>query len=501
MDQVLKDDIKKMGKSIDRVEQQLDRFKNGFPYLTITKPATVGDGIIRLSDDDLDQNISSFERNADQYHITKFVPASGAASRMFKRLFSFLEEDESVVENDEFLTQFFDDLQHFAFAKSLDEEMQKNGQTLEEARKDKKYHEIVKALLLPEGLNYGQLPKGLLEFHKYGTDARTATAEHFAEGERYAKGKNGEVHLHFTVSPEHQEAFDQHVKELKQGYDKFTIDFSQQDPNTDTIAVTPDNEPFREDDGSILFRPAGHGALIENLNKIDADIVFVKNIDNVVPDHLKEPTVKYKKALGGLLIDTQQKLFAYVRELENEVNENQLKEIEAFAKDKLMLSFKSGYDAMSINEKATYLKQQLNRPLRVCGMVPNTGEPGGGPFWIEEKDGSNSLQIVETSQFNPDDKEAQGALQSATHFNPVDLICAFKDHNGSKFDLTKYVDPDTGFITEKSKSGKSLKALELPGLWNGAMSDWITLFVEVPIETFNPVKTVNDLLREQHQGV
>ena len=500
MNEDLKKELEQLGKSVAKVEEQLNRFKNGFPYLEIKKPATVGDGIIKLSEADLDRYSSIYEKQSGDYEITKFVPASGAASRMFKRLFEFLTEDESEVEESKFLTKFFDGIEHFAFYNSLNKKLEAQGTSVAEAKKNKNYHQIVEALLNEDGLGYGQLPKGLLEFHSYGDDAKTPTAEHFTEGEKYAKGKGGKVRLHFTVSPEHQKAFEAEVAELKKNFSDYEVTFSQQDPDTDTIAVTPENEPFREEDGSLLFRPAGHGALIENLNEIDADIVFIKNIDNVVPDKLKEPTIKYKKALGGLLIDVQTKLFAHLQTLDKDPTEDQLTEIEKFAQEELMLTFKNAYNVQPLGYKLMYIKSLLKRPLRVCGMVPNTGEPGGGPFWTQESNGSQTLQIVETSQFNPDDKDAEAVLQLATHFNPVDLICAFKDYKGQKFDLRKFVDPDTGFITEKSKNGKDLKALEMPGLWNGAMSKWTTLFVEVPIETFNPVKTVNDLLREQHQG-
>lgn len=500
MNQAFKNTIEKMGKSTEKVEQQLAQFRAGFPYLDIKKPATVNDGIIKLSTDSLDQFISFYDSRSYNYDIVKFVPASGAASRMFKRLFEFLEEEEVVAEQDPFLKNFFDGLEKFAFSASLNTVLEQKGSSLAQAKADKAYHLIVNTLLSEEGLNYGQLPKGLLEFHKYGEFSKTPTSEHFTEGENYAKGKEGVVHLHFTVSPEHQSLFDKHVKEIRKGMSHFEVSFSKQDPATDTIAVTPDNEPFLDGD-EILFRPAGHGALIENLNQVNADFVFIKNIDNVVPDHLKEMTIRYKKGLGGLLMTVQNQVFSHLEKLERNINELELLEVEEFARRDLMLSFRDDYNELSFVEKVGYMQYLLHRPLRVCGMVPNTGEPGGGPFWVKESDGSYSLQIVETSQFNPEDEAAQQALKSATHFNPVDLICAYKDYAGRKFDLKKYVDPDTGFITAKSKGGKDLKALELPGLWNGAMSNWITLFVEVPLETFNPVKTVNDLLRDQHQGV
>ncbi|SMG33591.1 protein of unknown function [Marivirga sericea] len=500
MDNRLKDDIQKAGKSVELVEQQLLRFKKGFPYLPIDRPATVGDGLIQLSEKSKDEFIAFYEKQSHDYSMTKFVPASGAASRMFKNLYSFLEEDESKAEQDDFLKSFFENIHKFAFSDALDKKMQEKGNGLDEALKNKEFHAIVKALLLEEGLNYGNLPKGLLDFHDYKSGIKTPVGEHFTEGENYARGAQGKVRLHFTVSPEHQKLFQEHAESVRKGFNQFEITFSQQKPETDTIAVNPDNTPFYNVDGSILFRPAGHGALLENLNDLDNDIVFIKNIDNVVPDHLKLNTIHYKKALAGLLMSVQSKLFGYQNQLERNINELELLEIENFARKDLFVVFKDDYAQLEFSEKVGYLQYLLHRPIRVCGMVKNTGEPGGGPFWVKEEDGSLNLQIAETSQIDPDDKNAQKALQSATHFNPVDLVCGIKDLHGRKFDLIKYRNPETGFITSKSKDGKELKALELPGLWNGAMSDWITLFVEVPLSTFNPVKTVNDLLRAEHQA-
>ncbi|GAA5029127.1 hypothetical protein GCM10011506_17180 [Marivirga lumbricoides] len=501
MNQEVKDKITQSGKNLNTIEEQLRRFESGFPYLPIQRAATVEDGIIKLSDDSMEHFISFYEKRALDYEICKFVPASGAASRMFKNLFAFLDEDASKAETDEFLIKFFTNINKFAFAPSLDKALKAHGSGLQESLQNKDYHRIVKVLLTEEGLNYGQQPKGLLEFHKYGDKAKTPVAEHFTEGENYAKGKDNKVRLHFTVSPEHQKAFQEHVDKINKGFANFEITFSQQKPETDTIAVDMNNQPFYESDGTILFRPAGHGALIENLNDLDANIVFIKNIDNVVPDHLKSETIRYKKALGGLLMNVQLKIFSYQNQLERTINELELIEIENFAKKELNIIFKNDYDDLPFAEKVGYVEYLLHRPIRVCGMVPNTGEPGGGPFWVSESDGSLSLQIAETSQIDPNDPTAQQALQSATHFNPVDVVCGLKDLHGRKFDLLKYIDPETGFITEKSKDGKALKAQELPGLWNGAMSNWITLFVEVPLVTFNPVKTVNDLLRKEHQGV
>ncbi len=501
MNQELKDKVSKSGKSLNIVEDQLNRFESGFPYLPIQRPATIGDGLIKLKEDSLKQYISFFEDRALDYEICKFVPASGAASRMFKDLYAFLGQEESKAETDDFLITFFNNIHQFAFANALDEVLTKKGKGLKQCIADKQYHQVVNFLLSEDGLNYGNLPKGLLDFHQYGEVAKTPVAEHFTEGENYAFGKDAKVRLHFTVSPEHQEAFEKHVNDLNTASGNFEVSFSQQKPETDTIAVTPENDPFYEKDGSILFRPAGHGALLENLNDLDADIVFIKNIDNVVPDHLKQETIRYKKALGGLLMHIQLQVFSFQNKLERNINELELIEVENFAKNELSLVFKSDYADLPFSEKVAYLAYLLHRPIRICGMVPNTGEPGGGPFWVSESNGSLSLQIAETSQIDPNDAKAQEALQAATHFNPVDLVCGLKDLHGRKFDLLEFRDPETGFITEKSKDGKSLKALELPGLWNGAMSNWITLFVEVPLVTFNPVKTVNDLLRKEHQGV
>jgi hypothetical protein len=500
MNQELTDKISKSGKSLVTVEEQLKRFEKGFPYLPIQRAATAGDGLIKLKENSLKQYISFFEDRALDYEISKFVPASGAASRMFKNLFSFLEQEESKAESDDFLRTFFANIQQFAFAGALDKTLTKTGKSLQQCIADKQYHHIVKTLLTEEGLNYGNLPKGLLDFHQYGDVAKTPVAEHFTEGENYALGTDGKIRLHFTVSPEHQEAFEEHIAHLNRGSGNFEVTFSQQKPETDTIAVTPENEPFYEKDGSILFRPAGHGALLDNLNDLDANIVFIKNIDNVVPDHLKQETIRFKKALGGLLMNIQLQVFSFQNKLERNITELELIEVENFAKNELSLVFKSDYADLPFSEKVAYIAYLLHRPIRVCGMVPNTGEPGGGPFWVSEPDGSLSLQIAETSQIDPNDSTAQEVLQSATHFNPVDLVCGLKDLHGRKFDLLEFRDPETGFITDKSKDGKALKALELPGLWNGAMSNWITLFVEVPLITFNPVKTVNDLLRKEHQG-
>jgi hypothetical protein len=359
-------------------------------------------------------------------------------------------------------------------------------------------------LLEDKWLGYGRLPKGLLRFHQYPDDARTAMEEHLVEGALYARNDAGQVNLHLTVSEEHLPLFEKLVSETCPRYEqkynvRYSVSFSTQNPRTDTIAVDMNNAPFRLEDGSLMFRPGGHGALIDNLNQIDADIVFVKNIDNVSPDHLKEETVMYKKALAGILVEMQEKIAGYLQLIERgDYSHQQVEELIYFLQNELCTK-NPETKLLEDAELILYIKRKLLRPLRVCGMVLNDGEPGGGPFFAVNPDGTFSLQIVEQSQLDKNNPKIQAMYTSGTHFNPVDLVCALKRPDGTKYHLPDYVDKNTGFISKKSKDGSELKALELPGLWNGAMSDWNTVFVEVPIETFNPVKTVNDLLRPQHQ--
>lgn len=378
------------------------------------------------------------------------------------------------------------------------------AKNIDELLSANQYKEVVKAMLDKEGLNYGALPKGLLKFHKYANGSRTPLEEHLVEGALYAREKDGTVNIHFTVSTEHRALFEALVNKVVPAYEKefgvnYNVSFSEQKPSTDTVAANPDNTPFRTKDGDLLFRPGGHGALIENLNDIDADVVFIKNIDNVVPDRLKADTVRYKKLLAGVLVSLQQQVFAYLRKLDSgKYTMDELREMLQFVQKKLFTK-NPETKMLEDTELAIYLRKKLNRPMRVCGMVRNVGEPGGGPFLAYNADGTISLQILESSQIDMNDAEKKAMFEKGTHFNPVDLVCAVKDYQGNAFNLPQYVDPQTGFISHKSKDGKELKALELPGLWNGAMSDWSTVFVEVPLSTFNPVKTVNDLYREQHQ--
>ncbi len=499
MNESLKTALSQAGADVMEVEKQLEYFRKGFPYLHVMRAASIGDGILKPDESETVQYITHYEQRQQELSIVKFVPASGAASRMFKQLFAYLEEDEQEGGKDPFIEKFITGLDDFAFSSALNGKLKQKGTTLNDLKHQGKYHEIVRALLSEEGLNYGWLPKGLLQFHKYSDYARTPVEEHFSEGVQYAIGAGNKIRLHFTVSPEHQHEFESHVAQARAGFDGYDFDvtFSQQKKSTDTIAVTPENDPFLEDDGTILFRPAGHGALLENLNDIESDLIFIKNIDNVVPDHLKGETVKYKKLLAGLLLDTRDRVFNYLEQLEEGVGESTLIEIEDYAKNVLLLDLKDGRDKAERREQLIYA---LDRPIRACGMVENTGEPGGGPFWVKDKNGKLSLQIGETAQLDPNDEDIMAKLQGSTHFSPTDVVCSVRDYKGEKFDLLQFRDPDTGFITEKSKGGRKLKALELPGLWNGSMAGWISLFVEVPLITFNPVKTVNDLLRPEHQG-
>jgi len=503
MDQTLQQKISAQGMSPEKAKEQIDNFISGFPYLPIQEAAGIGNGIMDFSDEELNKYKQLYKEKAPNQKIIKFIPASGAASRMFKDLFSFLEGDGDISKSS-FVQKFIDNIDKFAFYGDLDRSLKQSGSGIKEAIDQKEYQLIISHLLEDKGLGYGNLPKGLLKFHHYEDHDRTPTYEHFIEGVMYGQGKDNTVRLHFTVSPEHEDHFHKEVNEIQPKLEKefgvkFKVAFSQQKKATDTIAVNPDNTPFEEEDGSILFRPAGHGALLENLNEIDGDLIFIKNIDNVVPDSLKETTKEYKEALGGLLLDIQEKIFHGLDALERKIGQDSVDFAQQVITDLLQGKLPDGYNEMSLEEKGKYLETKLNRPLRICGMVKNTGEPGGGPFWVKVSDGSVSLQIAETAQIDLDNPSQKEILQSSTHFNPVDLLCATKDFKGQKFDLLKFRDLKTGFITGKSKNGKELKAMELPGLWNGAMADWNTLFVEVPLITFNPVKTVNDLLRDEHQ--
>ena len=491
------------------IDQQIINFKNGFPFTQLVKAAKISNGIKLLSDSEIDTLKSKYEKNKS-LSICKFVPASGAATRMFKALFEFesaynlSECNPALLENEAYVhvKEFFEQIEKFAFYPEMESILNKEGKSIKKLMKENRCNEILDVLLGNKGLNYRNLPKGLLHFHLYPDGSRTPVEEHLVEGTLYGKNPDGTVNIHFTVSPEHMEIIRKLIESAKKRYEdlyqvKYNIFFSLQKPSTDTIAVDKENNPFRENDGSLLFRPAGHGALLENLNDLDDDIIFIKNVDNIVPDKIKDTTVLYKKVLGGLLVECRENIFRYLHMLDSESGDIPLSEIEDFVKHTLCIEFHS--DKMNDDEKKKFLYQKLNRPIRICGMVKNVGEPGGGPFWAKNSDNTVSLQIVETSQVNLKAIEQRAIFDSSTHFNPVDIVCSIKDYKNKKFDLHKYRDPNTGFISKKSKNGRSLKAQELPGLWNGSMADWNTVFVEVPLITFNPVKIVNDLLRPEHQ--
>ena len=496
--------LAKKGISEQQIAEQLACFEKGFPFLKLDAAASIERGVVAPAECEIKQYLDAWDayKQGDKT-IVKFVPASGAASRMFKNLFEFLGADYNTPKTD-FEKKFFDHIHSFAFFNDLNAACLDNtGKTIDALIAEKEYKPVVANLLEAAGLNYGALPKGLLKFHRYADGVRTPLEEHLVEGALYAAGKTGKVNVHFTVSTEHRELFKQLVEEKVADYSKkfgidYNVSFSEQKPSTDTVAADMENNPFR-DNGKLLFRPGGHGALIENLNDLDADIVFIKNIDNVVPDRLKDETVTYKKLIAGVLVTLQQQAFEYLELLDSgKYTQEQLEEIIRFVQQKLFCR-KNDIKDLEDAELVIYLRKKLNRPMRVCGMVKNVGEPGGGPFLAYNPDGTISSQILESSQIDMDDPAKKEMFEKGTHFNPVDLVCAVRDFKGHKFDLVKFVDKATGFISYKSKSGKDLKALELPGLWNGAMSDWSTVFVEVPLGTFNPVKTVNDLLREQHQ--
>lgn len=464
------------GLTRETVERQIENFRRGFPFLKVVRAASPADGILMPDAEAVDAAVARYEKAAERCSVVKFVPASGAATRMFKELFAFVNEGKRGKGIDTLL----ENIERFAFWSEL--------KSLLPAGADDK---ATVDTIVNDGLGYGHRPKGLVTFHAYPDGARKAVEEHLVEGAAYA-ASNGAARIHFTVSPEHIAGFRDLLEHKVPVYEKrfgirYDISFSVQKPSTDTIAVNPDNTPFRQDDGSLLFRPAGHGALIENLSEIDADLVFIKNIDNVTTDAQRSDTIRYKKALAGILLDLQAEAFARLKELE--AGTADLAPIAEFVEKRLFIKLPVNYD------RALLLKL-LDRPIRVCGMVRNEGEPGGGPFWVANPDGTESLQIAESSQIAPEDMPL---MQSATHFNPVDLVCGLRNAKGERFDLRNYTDPATGFISSKSSGGRELRAQELPGLWNGAMARWSTIFVDVPITTFSPVKAVQDLLRPQHQ--
>lgn len=501
---------------VEKIVEQIEIFENGIPYIKLYKPCLVGNGIKVIPDDKQQEFINLFIDALEKKSVIKFVPASGAATRMFKKLLAALLNDPeidvkklklSTSKGDEesiATLDFFENINRFAFYDELKKVANKNGNDLDEIIGNGEVADVIKLVATEEGLNYSNLPKGSVLFHYYPEDPRTAFEEHLIEAMNYVANKDGVMRIHFTISPEHEkdvkQLFNIIVEKLAAQNWIFEINFSFQSPSTDTISVTSENKPFRDEDGKIVFRPGGHGTLLKNLNDLNADIILIKNIDNVVQEYLSSDTYKYKKILGGYLISLQEKVSNLLTEWHNiKLDDQSIDGIINFINEEFDIDLKEKLNSKSLTEKKKFLFDFLNRPIRVCGMVKKEGHPGGGPFFVVDDNGNISKQIVETVQIDLSDKEQNKILDAGTHFSPVDFACGVKDYLGNNFDLQKYSNPDTGLITKKSKDGKELKALELPGLWNGGMYYWLTVFVEVPKVTFNPVKEINDLLKPEHQ--
>ena len=510
--------MQRLGISEEQVKAQIRIFRKPLFFARLRRPCTLGDGIQQISSNELDHYIQLHGEAAREGRFIKFVPASGAASRMFKLLFEIygqssppcIEEfrelaDKGDQRSKDFLC-FQDGIRSMGFFEDLKARVGKEGLSVERLLGQNQWQEILKYLVTEQGLDYGALPKGLLKFHRYPSGNRTAFEEHLVEAIHSVRDGKGGCRLHLTVSPEHEVAFRQCFERIRSWYEQqfrclLEVTFSIQEHSSDTIAVDLENRPFREKDGRLLFRPGGHGALLYNLANIGGDLIYVKNIDNILPDRLREPTILWKKVLGGLLVEIQKTVYGHVRQLmEGSKDTEPIEMAMDFAKNRLLIPEPKGFKQWSVEKKRDFVLNRLNRPLRVCGMVRNEGEPGGGPFWVEGKDGNLSVQIVESAEVDPQSNEQQAIWGSSSYFNPVDLVCAVKDFRGNPFPLKDYINAEAVFISQKSKDGRDLKSLELPGLWNGAMAEWITLFVEVPIATFNPVKTINDLLKPEHQS-
>lgn len=504
--------IKDKGLDIETIEDQLLYFTKNTQNIQLHSPATIGDGIAKFSEKECQQFALYYDKNATNLSVVKFVPASGAASRMFKSLYQFLEHYDLTKETinsyvnrtrslDLFL--FFVTVEKLPFHDQVFELLKRQYPAYKSMPIDQRRYIFVQLLLGEKEFNFGHYPKGLLPFHNYKTHITTAFEEHLVEASQYAN-INGTSTLHFTVSKtNHQQFLDyfEAIKTIVETKTKttFNISYSFQDPKTDTLAVTMDNTPFKVDD-KLLFRPSGHGALIKNLNAIDADLIFIKNIDNVVMEHYLESMVFYKKVLAGVLLKLQDETFAFAHELDQyDISEDRITLIANFLSKKLNVYISPEFEKYANRFKIDYLKTRIHRPIRVCGMVKNEGEPGGGPFWIKRENGELSLQIVEMNQIDTKSTLQKTILESATHFNPVDIVCGVKNYKGKNYDLEAFVDTKAHFIAIKNKYGKKLKTLERPGLWNGGMAHWNTVFVEVPLSTFNPVKQVSDLLKAQHQ--
>jgi hypothetical protein len=504
--------IKSHGVSLEKIIEQLAIFDDGVAKIILDRPAKIDDGIIKLNKDEFLKYAAYFDAEKSTLKLKKFVPASGAATRMFKFLNEFLNdfepENESINayinrRNDKNLPVFLAGIEKFPFYEKVKNRVKELCDDYYSLQQHEKSYRFIQTMMCEQNFNFANKPKASLDFHHYKTHIATPIEEHLNECASYGSANNIS-NLHFTVSAEHRQLFENIIDEVKQKMEEKTktvtqISFSYQDKSTDTIAVDLDNKPYRNENKQLLFRPGGHGALINNLNQLDADLIFIKNIDNIIQNHIDEVAL-YKKGLAGKLLELQKQVYSYLRAIDAfEIRESNLPEIIAFLNNKLNIKFYQGFDKYTFENKIQSIKNKLNRPIRICGMVKNEGEPGGGPFWVKSVRGNLSLQIVESSQVDIENKKQKQILSAATHFNPVDLVCNIKNYKGEKFDLTQFVDKNAGFIVTKNRSGNEVKSYELPGLWNGAMAKWITVFVEVPLITFNPVKTVNDLLKPAHQ--
>ncbi|MBP2831383.1 DUF4301 family protein [Aquimarina sp. U1-2] len=506
--------IKSKGLTVDKIVSQIEIFKNGIPFVPLRSAATLNHGILKFTEHYQSELTKLYNSRISKLETIKFVPASGAATRMFKDLFKFLDTYDFKKESLNSYTNhekanairlFLIGLEKFPFYDTVMSEIKNAYPKFESLSEGRQLYIFVETMLKEAGMNYGNFPKGLLPFHKYSDSVATSFEEHLYEAAGYNTNHKGESKLHFTISKDHLEGFKEEFDRIRKKVEEktnthFSITYSFQKSETDTIAVTENNELFRKEDGSLLFRPGGHGALIENLNDLDGDIIYIKNIDNVVVRKYQDEVTGYKKILAGKLLEIQDEVFRILNGLDQQnPTEAELKDIKKFLVQQLNVTLPLDFDKFSEKYKLQFLRTSLDRPIRVCGMVINEGEPGGGPFWIKQENGRLALQIIESPQINKDDSRQKNILASSTHFNPVDLVCGVRNYKGEKFNLLQFIDPDAGFITKKSMNGQVLKALELPGLWNGAMANWISVFVEVPITTFNPVKTVNDLLKSAHQ--
>ena len=509
-------DIERRGIKLEKVMSQIETFRKGLPFTILDRPATIGDGIFKLNEYELERLGNIFSEASAERELIKFVPASGEASRMFRLPQSFYNRydqiDEKVIKagaekgdlDHKALLKFIENIRNFAFYEDLRSVMNSNGKDIEDHISRGQFKEILEYLLTSSGLSYGTLPKGLIKFHRYADHSRTPFEEHLVEAAVYVRDKSGIARVHFTVAQEHERRIGDHLENVRTRYEneEVTLDiaFSIQRSSTDTIAVDLDNKPFRAEGKKLLFRAAGHGALLENLNDLRGDIIFIKNIDNVVPDMFKDEIYFYKKALAGYLIELQKEIFYYLGMIaRNDFDQKMMGNILRFLKEKLSIFVPDDFEKLSRDKMKNFIFSKLNRPIRICGVVKNQGEPGGGPFWVQHGDRTLSLQIVESSQIDMENPEQKKIWESSTHFNPVDIVCGVRDYKGRQFDLRDFRDPSTAFISTKSKDGNYLKALELPGLWNGSMANWITILIEVPIATFNPVKTILDLVKKVHQ--